>query len=174
MLEDEDNDEELFWSYFLVSFCGNIWVSEDMKQRAETMLSNAISFNRMYLTYLINDMIELGIQITMVLDDFGVIRDEKIINDLEFLMRHLPSNTHLILSGRESLNTGLAKYKASGEILVLTGEELSFTQEETISLFRNTAQIHLSREEYCNFNDIIWDSGNLSACGTGKYSGFGK
>lgn len=160
-LDDEDNDEELFWSYFLLSFYRNEWVQGEMKQRADTMLSNAIAFNRLHLTYFINDIMELGIQITMVLDDLGVIKNQKIISDLEFFIRHLPSNARLVLSGRECPHISLAKYKASGKVLVLTGEELSFSQEETISFFRNAAQINLSKEEYAKISHAFegWAAG---------------
>lgn len=161
MLEEEDNDEELFWSYFLLSFYKNRWVPEEMKKRAEAMLDKGTSFSRLWLVYFINDITEIGTQVTMVLDNLEVIKDEKIINNLEFLIRHLPSNVHLILSGREALGIGLSKNKASGEAFELTGKELSFTQEETISFFRNRVQINLSQEEYSKINRAFegWAAG---------------
>lgn len=143
-IEEEDNDEELFWSYFLMSFYINRWVPEEMKQRAEAMLNKGIPFSKLWLACFINDITEIGIQITMVLDDLEVVKNEKIIDNLKFLIRHLPSNVHMILSGREALDIGLSKYKASGEAFELTGKELSFTQEETISFFKNRVQINLS------------------------------
>lgn len=124
-LDEEDNEEELFWSYFLLSFYGNEWVPEEMKQRADAMLRQAVSFSRLHLTYFINDLTEIGKETTMVLDDFGAIRSQKVINDLAYLIRYLPSHIHLILSGREQMDIGLAKYKAAGEVLELTREELA-------------------------------------------------
>lgn len=160
-LDNEDNDEELFWSYFLMSFYTNTWVKDEIKQKVTTILCDTLPFNRLYLTYFINDIIELGIQITMVLDNFGVINNKKIVNNLEFLIHHLPSNVQLILLSRKYLNIALVKYKALGDILILTGEELSFTQEETISFFRTVKHINLSQEEYIKINYIFegWITG---------------
>lgn len=160
-LDNDDNDEELFWSYFLMSFYRSIWIKDEIKQKITTILCNTIPFSRLHLTYFINDIIELGIQIIMVLDNFGVIKNKKIINNLEFLIHHLPSNVQLILLSREYLNIALVKYKALGDILILTGEELSFTQEETISFFRTVKHINLSQEEYIKINYIFegWITG---------------
>lgn len=173
MLEEEDNDEELFWSYFLLSFYKNRWVPEEMKKRAEAMLDKGTFFSRLWLVHFINDITEIGTQVTMVLDDLEVIKDEKIINNLEFLIRHLPSNVHIILSGREALGIGLSKNKASGEAFELTGKELSFTEEETISFFRNRVQINLSQEEYSKINRAFegWAAGIVLLAMTIKKNG---
>lgn len=160
-LDEEDNEEELFWSYFLLSFYRNEWVPEEMKQRADAMLRQAVSFSRLHLTYFINDLTEIGKEATMVLDDFGAIRSQKVINDLAYLIRYLPSHIHLVLSGREQMDIGLAKYKAAGEVLELTREELAFTQEETVSFFRNAAQISLTGQEYADISSVFegWIAG---------------
>lgn len=160
-LDDEDNDEELFWSYLLMSFYRNTWVTSEMRQRSDKILCNSIPFSRLHITYLINDINELGMQMTMVLDDLGVIRNKKIIADLEFLIRNLPSNAHIVLSGREALDIGLARYKASCNVLEISGEELSFTQEETILFFKSILNINLSIEEYNKVSHIFegWIAG---------------
>lgn len=160
-LDDEDNDEEWFWSYFLQSFYQNIWVPEEMKQRGDAMFCHAVPFSRLLLISFINDMIELGEPITMVFDNFGVIQNQEIMDNLEYLIRHLPSNVHLIFSGRETLEISVAKQKAYGEVLVLTGEELAFKQEETISFFRSVKHINLSEEEYGKVSHIFegWIAG---------------
>lgn len=160
-LDAEDNGEELFWSYFLQSFYRSIWLPEDMKQRAGAMLCHAIPFSRLLLISFINDIAELGEPITMVFDNFGVIRNQKIMDNLEYLIRHLPANAHLIFSGRETFEISVARQKASGEALVLTGEDLAFTQEETISFFRSVEHINLSEEEYVKINHAFegWIAG---------------
>lgn len=151
-LDDEDNEEELFWSYFLQSFYRNTWIPKEMKQRGNFIFSHAIPFSRLQLISFINDIVELEKPITMVFDDFGVIQNQKIMDNLKYLIRHLPANVHLIFSSRETFEISFAKQKVSGEVLVLTGEELVFTQEETISFFRSVEHINLSEEEYAKIS----------------------
>lgn len=160
-LDDEDNEEELFWSYFLQSFYRNTWIPKEMKQRSNTMFCHAVPFSRLQLISFINDIVELEKPITMVFDDFGVIKNQRIMDNLEYLIRHLPTNIHLIFSGRETFEISFAKQKVSGEVLVLTGEELAFTQEETISFFRSVEHINLSEEEYAKISHAFegWIAG---------------
>lgn len=131
-LEEEDNEEQLFWSYFLQSFYQKEWVPSEMKQRVDEIFCHAIAFNRQQLISFINDIVELGEPIVMVFDNFGVIKNQIIMENLGYFIHHLPANVYLIFSGRETFQLSLAKQKASGEVLVLTGGELAFTQEETI------------------------------------------
>lgn len=162
-LDNEDNEEELFWSYFLQSFYRNIWVTREIKQRAISMFSQGISIDRPQLISFINDITEFGESITMVFDDFGVIQNQKILDNLEYLIRHLPSNVHLIFSGRELFKISIAKQKASGKVLALTSEDIAFTQEETISFFRNVEHINLLKKEYIKISHDFegWIAGML-------------
>lgn len=159
--DEEDNDEELFFRYFMMSFYRNAWVPEEMKQKANTIFGNAIPFSKLQLIHFVNDIARLGVQFTMVLDDLGVISNQSIIHQLEYLIHHLPSNVQLILSGRKSLDMSLAKYKVSGEVLELTAAELSFNREETISFFRNAVHCNLSWEEYEEISNSLegWAAG---------------
>lgn len=159
--EEEDNEEELFWSYFLYSFYGSEWAPEEIKQKAEAGLDHTMSLIRLQLTHFINDITELGTRITMIIDNLEVITNQKILEQLAFFIRHLPANAHMILSGRETPDIGLTKYKAAGEVLTLTYKELAFTQEETIAFFRHGAHIRLSQEEYAKISHVLegWAAG---------------
>lgn len=159
--EEEDNEEELFWSYFLYSFYGSEWAQEEIKQKAEAGLDHTISLIRLQLTHFINDITELGTRITMIIDNLEVITNQRIIEQLAFFIRHLPANAHMILSGRETPDIGFTKYKAAGEVFTLTYKELAFTQEETIAFFRHGAHIRLTQEEYAKISHVLegWAAG---------------
>lgn len=125
------------------------------------MFESKIVFSKLLLTYFLNDMLELNIPITIILDDFSMIKNSKIKNHLEFLLCHLPPKVQLVIACREYPDINLAKYRASGEILVLNSEDLTFTQVETISFFRNGSHIQLTREEYIKVNNTFegWIAG---------------
>lgn len=125
-LEEEDNAEELFWSYFLQSFYRSKWVPEELKQRAASAFSGENAVNRLLLITFINDLADFGEPVMMVFDNFGVIQNQEILDKLEYLIRHFPANVHLVFSGREKCKIRFAK------------------QEETISFFRSARQINLS------------------------------
>lgn len=141
-LDEEDNDPELFWSYFLLSFYKNI-------EKENCLSSYQISeqFNRLQLTNLINSVANLDRDVLMVIEDFNVITDYKIIKDLKYMIKNMPPNMHILISGRSFIDLGLAKFRVSGDILEINENDLIFTLEETSEFFNKVANISLSEEK---------------------------
>lgn len=160
-LDEEDNEEELFWSYFLLSFYKNSWIPKEIRERANAMFRNTVPFNKLSLTYFINDVESLGMQVIMVLDDFGVIKNEKILYELKFLIKYLPSNMHLVFTGRSYSDVGFAKLKSMGNVLVLVKEDICLTQEETVSFFQSVVHVNLAYEQYAKVHHYFegWAAG---------------
>ncbi len=141
-LDDEDNDLEVFWSYFLLSFYKNI-----EKENCASSYQWSEKFNRLQLVNFINRIASIDMDILMVIEDFNVITNYEIIKNLKYLIRNMPSNMHILLSSRNFTDLGLAKLRISESILDINENDLSFTLEETSQFFDKVMNISLSEEK---------------------------
>ena len=137
-LDEQDNDPEVFWSYFLLSFYKNI-------EKENCVSSNQWSekFNRLQLVNLINSIASLDMDVLMVIEDFNVITDYETIKNLKYLIRNMPSNMHILVSSRNFTDLRLAKLRISESILEINENDLIFTLEETNQFFNKVMNISL-------------------------------
>lgn len=71
----------------------------------------------------------------IVLDDFHYLQNNRrICNAIDYLLRHLPKNLHLIISSRAVPNINLTYYLAKQELFKIEKEHLRFNHEEIHSL----------------------------------------
>jgi LuxR family transcriptional regulator, maltose regulon positive regulatory protein len=141
-LDEEDNDPELFWSYFLLSFYKNI-----EKENCVSSYESCEKFNRLLLVNLINSIASLDTDVIMVIEDFNVITNYEIIKNLKYLIRNSPTNMHILVSTRNFIHLGLAKLRISESILEINENDLSFTLEETNQFYNKFMNISLSEEK---------------------------
>lgn len=130
-LDKQDNDEDIFFSYFLFAFYNNPSIPVEMKEIAIKKFGGCNSFNSQHLVYFINDVSKLNQEIILILDNFHFITNDTIQQSFKFLTENMPSNMHIFLSGREMPKIQLAREKMYGNILEINERELNFTYEET-------------------------------------------
>jgi len=71
----------------------------------------------------------------VILDDFHYLQNNrKICSAIDYLLRHMPDNLHLIISSRAVPNINLAYYLAKQELFKIEKEYLRFNSEEIQSL----------------------------------------
>src|SRR6266496_1210777 len=80
---------------------------------------------------LINDLADLPDDLTLVLDDYHLIRTREIHSLLDQLIEHLPPQLHLVLISRSDPPLPLARWRAQGYLNDLRSTDLCFTREET-------------------------------------------
>ena len=141
-LDETDDDPEVFWSYFLLSFYKNI-----KKENGISSYQWSEKFNRLHLVNLINSIASIDMDMLMVIEDFNVITDCEIIKNLKYLIKNMPPNMHILISSRNLIDLGLAKLKMSENILEINENDLSFTLEETSQFFNKVMNISLPEEK---------------------------
>ena len=70
----------------------------------------------------------------VVLDDYHVLADRRIHEQVEFLLTYLPPALHLVVSGRSDPALPLARLRARGELFELRADDLRFTIDEAAGL----------------------------------------
>jgi LuxR family transcriptional regulator, maltose regulon positive regulatory protein len=76
-------------------------------------------------TLLINDLADVPEDVILVLDDYHTIHSSEIHALLDFLIEHLPSQLHLVLSTRFDPPLPLARWRARGHLNELRGSDLA-------------------------------------------------
>ena len=99
------------------------------------------------LTSLINEIDGLIDPLTLVLDDYHLITAQPIHDAVIFLLDHLPSNAHLVISTRQDPPLQLARLRGRGELIELRQVDLSFNIEETTVFLEQDPDLNFSAQE---------------------------
>jgi len=85
----------------------------------------------------------------LVLDDYHLVADSAEIASITArLLAYCPPNLHVILSTRQMPNLpGLSAWRARGETLELSRQDLAFSRQEIADLFHNVYESPLTQEE---------------------------
>ena len=99
------------------------------------------------LTHLLNEIMQTGRELILILDDYHVIADEAIHDSLLFLLDHLPANLHLVLATRTDPELPLARLRVCGQLLEIRSRDLRFTQQEASSFLVQGMGLPLADED---------------------------
>lgn len=99
------------------------------------------------ITTLINQIYTHSRPILMILDDFQVIENEKILRDLDFVLENAPINLHLMISSRQEPNIRYARLHARGQLSHISTPALRFNPDETELFLNQTMGLNLSKED---------------------------
>jgi len=84
---------------------------------------------------LLNDLSELRSKLVFILDDFHVISNLEIYQFFEYILDHLPVNTHLVLTTRADPQLPLARLRARRQMIEVRARDLRFSSDEARDFF---------------------------------------
>ncbi len=144
ILDEADNDPLRFWTYLGTAL-------QRLAPHVGTTLLQGLQTPHppleALLTTLLNDLLTLREQGTLVLEDYHVIHAPSIHQTLSFLLEHLPSQMHLVIATRSDPPLPLARLRVRGELCELRAEDLRFTLQEASAFFHQTIDLALSPEQ---------------------------
>lgn len=143
-LDRDDNDPIRFWTYFIAA------LQKILPSLGESCLKMLQSPNRIQidsiLTTLINEIDNKPEAPTIILDDYHLIETISIHESIDFLLEHLPPQSHLVIAGRADPPLPLARLRGHGQLNELRTSDLRFTLEETAAFFNESMALGLSEE----------------------------
>ena len=144
-LDEADKDETRFWTYFIYSLQE---LRSDLGIAALDLLqSPQASPITSILTTLINDIATFPDSFASVLDDYHVIDAKPVDDGLTFLLKHLPSQMHLVIASREDPNLTLSRLRARDQLNELRAADLRFSSGEASVFLNQVMDLGLSAEE---------------------------
>lgn len=114
-----------------------------------TSVKNPSQYFDMITGTFINELIEhVKGEFVIILDDYHLVNSSRDINRaVDYLLRHIPVNVHLVILTRETPNIIIPFLKAKHEMFELGSEDLKFSCTEIVSFYRTTRKIALDKRE---------------------------
>jgi LuxR family maltose regulon positive regulatory protein len=113
------------------------------------------------LPTVINSLGSTDKQITLVLDDYHLIRTPVIHHAVEFLIEHRPENFHLAIGSRSNPALPLARWRAHARLVDLRASDLRFSNEEMKLFLSDSMQLVLPDESIATLCEQVegWPAG---------------
>ncbi|HSH03627.1 MAG TPA: LuxR C-terminal-related transcriptional regulator [Anaerolineae bacterium] len=141
-LDDDDNDPHRFWCYLIAALQTILpTLGQDITALLQSPQPPPIET---ILPTLINTLSALPQPIILVLDDYHLIDNPAIDDQLAFFLKHLPPSTHLIISTRQDPPLPLGRLRASYQLTEIRTNQLRFTPTETDAFIHKTTGFTLS------------------------------
>lgn len=145
-LDERDSDPLTFWRYILISINQ---IQSGMLENAFSVLNSYQSNNESamdFLSVFINDLYNIEKDLFVVLDDLYLVTNEEIYDQLRFFIRNVPFNTHVIILSRVIPSIGIARLRATDNMLELSQRDISFTVKETKEFFEKVMNVTIAEE----------------------------
>ncbi len=124
-----------FWLYFAQALNR---IDENQDFTWIESIENEHGSELTWINKLINQLENINCEFTIILDDFQNIKLKDIHVLLQRIIMYMPNNMHLVFSSREEIPLQFARLRLQNKLLEISGEDLSFTFEETESyLYKN-------------------------------------
>jgi LuxR family maltose regulon positive regulatory protein len=144
-LDELDNDPARFWAY-LIAACQSVQPGVGEAGRALLQSPQPLP-DETLPTILINDLVRLGDDLVLVLDDYHTIQNQAIHAALAFLLDHLPDNLHLVISTRLDPPWSLARFRARAQLIEIRAADLRFTTDEAAAFLNQVMGLDLGAED---------------------------
>ena len=140
-LDSSDDDPTRYWRCVVAAL--DAALPGSVVEAVGLAAANPMSTDRL-LAALVNDLAAAPVEVWLVLDDFHAILSRPIHDGLAFLLDHLPTQVHVVLSTRVDPDLPLARWRARGELVEIRAADLRFTAEETHSFLNGVGGLDLS------------------------------
>jgi len=149
-LDEEDNDPERFWIYLITALqnvAENTGSGTIEALRTQSHFSDGSGSRGALLTPLLNDLFSLEQPLFLVLDDYYLIDNSCIHEDMVFFIENLPSILHLVVATRSDPPWPLSRWRVKGKMAEIRLEELKFSEDETGKLFAGIKELSLNEQQ---------------------------
>jgi LuxR family maltose regulon positive regulatory protein len=144
-LDERDNDPGSFLVYLVAALQT---IDESLGHGAMAVLQSPGMVNiEIVLTSMLNDLTELPYQVVLVLDDYHVVESQPVERAITFLLKHLPSQSHLVIASRIDPSLPLSRLRARGQMTEIRVDHLRFTPDEAAAFLNQVLDFELSVQD---------------------------
>jgi len=143
-LDEEFNDLRTFLSY--VIYAVRSVFPESLHELNEIFEGLELPPEKTIVNSLINELDDLEEELILVLDDYHLVKDQKIHNMINELLKYLPRDFHLVIISRGDPPLNLSSLKTFGRVNEIRMAELSFDQNEIFKLAKILIGNEVSKE----------------------------
>jgi LuxR family maltose regulon positive regulatory protein len=139
-LDEGDNDPTRLLRYVIAAL---VQADERLGGLSALSLSPSAAPQERLLA-LVNDLVETGTDLLLVLDDYHLIREFAVHDLVVFLLSHQPLSFHVAIGTREDPPLPLARMRARDQVTEIRQGALRFTLDEAAVFLNQTMRLGLS------------------------------
>jgi LuxR family maltose regulon positive regulatory protein len=139
-LDPSDNDPVWFWMYVVAALQK---ISSDVGTRAVELLAMGADAVQVVLPTLLNDLEAVPDPIVLILDDYHLVSNRAVHEQLSFVISRMPENLQLVVASRSDPNLPLARLRASGDLAEVRADDLRFGAAEANHLLNEMLGLDL-------------------------------
>lgn len=143
-LGPSDNDPVWFWMYVVAGLQN---ASPGVGTRAVELLATGADPVQVVLPTLLNDLDKIANPIVLVLDDYHLVMNRAVHEQMAFVLDRMPTNLRLVLATRSDPTLPLARLRASGDLVEMRSDDLRFGAVETDELLNNVLGLDVAGED---------------------------
>ena len=144
-LDESDDEPVKFWTYALTA----------LQKVAPAVVGGALRALgapgvdpvSVALPMLLNSLAATTERHVLVLDDYHVLRDVQLHNQVEFLLTYAPASLAVVIAGRFDPPLPLARMRAAGQLTEVRAADMGFTTDEATALVTLVADVQLPWEQ---------------------------
>lgn len=103
------------------------------------------------LTALLHELLTIPFPFILVLDDYHTASSREVDEVVCFLLNHLPTQMHLVLTSREYPDISLPRLRVRDQLIELRAADMKFTHSEAEALFNQVMDLDLSTDQIAGF-----------------------
>ncbi|OBF90228.1 helix-turn-helix transcriptional regulator [Mycobacterium sp. 852014-52450_SCH5900713] len=143
-VDPSDNDPVWFWMYVIAALQK---ISPGVGIRAVELLAMGADPVQVVLPTLLNDLDTIASPMVLILDDYHLVINRAVHEQLGFFISRLPANLHMVLATRSDPLLPLARLRASGDLAEVRTDDLRFGAGEAEHLLKDVLGLHLAQAD---------------------------
>jgi LuxR family maltose regulon positive regulatory protein len=144
-LDEGDNSPARFWAYVIAALQT---LSPELGKSAQPLLSSLPTPPiKSILTSLLNEIHAFEQPFVFIFDDYHLIENTEVDDELAYLIDHQPPNLHLLITTRIDPGLPLSRLRARNQLVELRANDLRFTADEAGMFLTQVMGLNLSAEE---------------------------
>jgi len=129
-LDEYDNRPGVFWPYVVAA----LRRSGIAVPRALSATTGGRTAGHLFLLRLASVLAAQDRPVTLVIDDFHLLTEPRVLNGLDFLLRNAGADLRLVVCSRTDPQLPLNRYRLAGEVTEIEAGDLSFNEAEASQL----------------------------------------
>jgi LuxR family maltose regulon positive regulatory protein len=134
-LNEDDDDLPIFLRYVIAAI--QLLFPSSMKETSQVLDAHDLPPFKSLTTSLINEIDAIGKSFILVLDDYHRIKNEKVHDLLNEILRHPTRSLHLVMTARKDPPLELYSLRGGSLINEFRTNDLVFSDEETAVFLKN-------------------------------------
>jgi LuxR family maltose regulon positive regulatory protein len=143
-LDRSDNDPVWFWMYVVAALQK---VSPGVGTGAVELLAMGADPVQVVLPTLLNDLDTIASPMVLILDDYHLVLNRAVHEQLAFVIGRMPASLQLVLATRSDPVLPLARLRASGDLAEVRSDDLRFGASEADHLLNDVLGLDLAQAD---------------------------